>query len=295
MVCGAFYGGFWRKLQIFLKKIPKKTKTTKDEILISRIMKQVLIIIAAALSALAMSSCSSVADIDIDNASSKAVSVFVDVKSSLLGTRSNNDPIKSEWNSQDCITVSSNGHSYTFKANECGPDASFTVSGSSSSWSDGAAFAFFPKSILLDNNTAHFSYAGQSGLFEDLEQFDVMASASTVSNGSVTFSFNQQSSVIAISKKMLYEGSNFSSIVISGDTVSSEIVINNPAVKDNMVYVAFFVKSGKVNVDVYATDGAHFFTTPDASMLIPGSVTSMENAEWDRGIEVSFDASANWN
>lgn len=277
-------------------------------------MKQVLIIIAAALSALAMSSCSSVADIDIDNASSKAVSVFVDVKASLLGTRSNNDPIKSEWNSQDCITVSSNGHSYTFKANECGPDASFTVSGSSSSWSDGAAFAFFPKSILLEDNIAHFSYSGQSGLSEDLEQFDVMTSSSIVSNGSVTFSFNQQSSVIAISKSMLYEGSKFDKIVISGENISSEIdietedgnveitpsgnneiVVNNPSVKDNLVYVAFFVKSGKVNVDVYASDGAHFFTTLDASQLTPGSVTSLENAEWDGGIEVSFDASANWN
>lgn len=277
-------------------------------------MKQVLIIIAAALSALAMSSCSSVADIDIDNASSKAVSVFVDVKASLLGTRSNNDPIKSEWNSQDCITVSSNGHSYTFKANECGPDASFTVSGNSSSWSDGTAFAFFPKSILLEDNIAHFSYSGQSGLSEDLEQFDVMTSSSIVSNGSVTFSFNQQSSVIAISKSMLYEGSKFDKIVISGENISSEIdietedgnveitpsgnneiVVNNPSVKDNLVYVAFFVKSGKVNVDVYASDGAHFFTTLDASQLTPGSVTSLENAEWDGGIEVSFDASANWN
>ena len=278
-------------------------------------MKQIISTLAVLFAALAFSSCSSVSDIDIDQAPANSVNINVDVKGSLLGTRADNDQIKGEWNSQDWIYVSSNGKHNYFKANETGTDASFTISGDSTNWSDGAAYAFFPKSIKLVDNKAHFSFSGQTGFYEDLENFDIMTSKSNVDNGCATFSFEQHSTVIAISKDILYRGGKFSKIVISGENVSSdvniavnngsiqinpdgnnEIVVNNPTVKDDMVFVAFFALVGIINIDVFSTDGAHFFTTLDASELVTGSVNSTENANWDGGIEITFNPSVEgWN
>lgn len=280
-------------------------------------MKQIISTLALAFAvAAAMSSCTSVADINIENAPVQNPSAInVDVKASLPGTRAGNDLIKSEWNSQDWIYVSSNGYHNYFKANEAGTDASFTISGNSANWSDGVAYAFFPKSIKLDNNAARFSFAGQTGLYEDLDRFNVMTSKSTVSNGSATFTFSQQTTVLAISKDVLYKGGKFSQIVISGENVSSDIdisvangnveinpagnsdiVVNNPTVKDDMVFIALIALAGAINIDVFSTDGAHFFTTLDASDLVAGSVNSTENANWDGGIEITFNPSVeSWN
>ena len=278
-------------------------------------MKHILIFILASFAALSISSCSSVADINIDNDPSSASLKPVDVKASLFSTKSGIDRFKNEWSTNDNICVSSNGHSFLFKSNDSGSQASFSISGTSSNLSDGAAYAFYPSSIELENNIGHFSFSGQKGLYEDLDQYFLMTSASSFTDRVANFSFNQHTSIIAISKNILYQGSSFSKVVISGDGVFSdidinvesgnliispadnnEIVVDNPTVTDNYVFVAFYAAVGEVNVDVYGSDDAHFFTTLEASECVPGTVTYTDDANWDGGIETSFDASSyGWN
>ena len=278
-------------------------------------MKQIITTLAVVLATIAISSCTSVSDLELVSAPAASASVKVDVTASIPATRATSSVIKSEWTSQDWIYVSNNGKDTYFKANESGIDASFSISGSSSDWTDGVAYAAYPKSVKLVNNVASFSFAGQTGLFEDLDKFNLMTSKTNVVSGSANFTFKSHVAVLAISKDVLYSGTKFSQIVVSGENFSSEIavsvesgnfeisavggkelVVNNPTIQDGMVYVALYATSGDLDVDVYGTDGAHFFTTINASELVAGSVMSTEDANWDGGIEITFNPSVeNWN
>lgn len=280
-------------------------------------MKQIITTIAVLAAAITLSSCaSSVADFTTDQQAAIAVTTKVQVKASLAGTRAgSSSAIKETWNNQDWIYVNAAGKDTYFKADENSADATFTLSGSSADWKDGVAYAAYPKSVRLIDGEASFSFAGQTGLLEDIDRYDLMTSKSTVSNGSATFSFKNEASVISLSNKVLYEGAKFAQVVLSGEGFSSdvtlstangrlevtpngnkELVVNNPSVKDGNIYIALFAGSGKINLDVYGTDGSHFFASMDAAQLSAGNITSADALNWDGGLEITFAPSVeNWN
>lgn len=266
--------------------------------------------------AVALSSCQSVSDIDVVDANAFASSLHsAQVTGSIPGTRANDGSFKSEWTSEDWIYTYNNGkHSY-FRANEAGTDASFSSS-TNLEWADGVAYAAYPKSVKFTDGSYRMSFAGQTGLLEDVDRFALMTAKAYVTKGNANFAFESHASVLAIpAEELMYNGSSASKVVVSGENFSSvvnvsivdgdikvsaegdsELVVNSPSMENGYIFVALVPAAGELNVDLYDNIGGHFFTSINGESLVAGSISDLSDANWDGGIEITFNPSvSNWD
>lgn len=282
-------------------------------------MKTILAISLSVLSAaLTAASCTSVSDIEPATLPELSGVHAAKVTGIIPSTRAiSGSSVKSEWTSEDWIYAYNGGkHSY-FKANEEGSDSSFTLSGSDSDWSDGVAYAAYPKSVKFNGGKYRMSFQGQSGLYTGLDRFNLMTSKSRVSDGEASFTFTSRVAVLAIpAEDIMYSGTKATKVVVSGENFSSvvsvditggdfrisaegneELVVNSPSVEDGMIFVALVPTSGSLSVDLYDNIGGHFFSSiADAGSLPTGSIHDMSGEKWDGGIEITFSPSvANWD
>lgn len=282
-------------------------------------MKTILAISLSVLSAtITAASCTSVSDIEPATLPEVSGVHAAKVTGIIPSTRAiSGSSVKSEWTSEDWIYAYNGGkHSY-FKANEEGSDSSFTLSGSDSDWSDGVAYAAYPKSVKFNDGKYRMSFQGQSGLYTGLDRFNLMTSKSRVSDGEASFTFTSRVAVLAIpAEDIMYSGTKATKVVVSGENFSSvvsvdinggdfrisaegneELVVNSPSVEDGMIFVALVPTSGSLSVDLYDNIGGHFFSSiADAGSLPTGSIHDMSGEKWDGGIEITFSPSvANWD
>ena len=282
-------------------------------------MKTILAISLSVLSAaLTAASCTSVSDIEPATLPDVSGVHAANVTGIIPSTRAiSGSSVKSEWTSEDWIYAYNSGkHSY-FKANEEGSDSSFTLSGSDSDWSDGVAYAAYPKSVKFNDGKYRMSFQGQSGLYTGLDRFNLMTSKSRVSDGEASFTFTSRVAVLAIpAEDIMYSGTKATKVVVSGENFSSvvsvditggdfsitaegneDLVVNSPSVEDGMIFVALVPTSGSLSVDLYDNIGGHFFSSiADAGSLPTGSIHDMSGEKWDGGIEITFSPSvANWD
>lgn len=282
-------------------------------------MKTILAISLSVLSAaLTAASCTSVSDIEpatlpeVSGVHAAKVTGIIPSTRALSGSS-----VKSEWTSEDWIYAYNGGkHSY-FKANEEGSDSSFTLSGSSSDWSDGEAYAAYPKSVKFTEGKYKMTFQGQNGTYDGLYRFNLMTSKATVRNGEASFTFSSRVAVLAIpAEEILYNDTKATKVVVSGENFSSvvsvdinggdfrisaegneELVVNSPVVEDGMIFVAIVPTTGSLSVDLYDNIGGHFFSSiADAGTLSTGTIHDMSGEKWDGGIEITFNPSvADWD
>lgn len=263
------------------------------------------------LAAVASISCSSVSDIEPTGLPEFQAVRSAKVTGIIPTTRATyGSTVKSEWNGEDWIYTYNNGrHSY-FRANEEGSDSSFTLSGNDSDWSDGVAYAAYPKSVKFSDGRYVMSFNGQNGTLSTAStKYNLMTSKSEVVDGEASFTFTSQTAVLAIpAEDIMYSGTRATKVVVSGENFSSlvcvsiedgeiivrnegrtELVVNSPSVEDGMIFVSLLPTSGSLSVDLYDNIGGHFFCSiADASALTAGSIHDLGESKWDGGIEITF-------
>ena len=291
----------FRKLSYLCNRNKEQQHTT----IIESLMKtNILASIFAAVLVLS-ASCTKVETPEI--AAASAARQNVEVNGIIGGTKAVSASLKSEWSENDWIYVSNNGVSSYFKANEGSSFSSFSVCGQLGSWTDGEAYAIFPKSVKLEGGAASFSLSGQNGSINNIDRYFLMTSASTVKNGEVTFAFESQVSVLAIDvNEILYNEGTLTKVVVNGACSSLEISaaagaisvsgiegsieIVNPIVNDGVVYIAVRSESSELSVDLYDSIGSHFFASIEGG-LQNGELYDITDAEWNGGLEITFNPS----
>lgn len=231
------------------------------------------------------------------------------------GTKSDDSALKNSWNTSESIAVVSERGESRFLSINSGNVVEFASC--TKSFDASSVNAVYPY-IQNVSNGASFSFAGQNGTLENLNNFNLMTASGSVRNGLANLTFDNRIAVIRISNINLdgCRAENFKSLKLNGvaETVNVEaengkinitpsdnntITVNNPAILSSDVYVAFFADNTTTSIEIAVYDamgGEWFYTLDNGSAFQAGQVYSIENANFKGGYPICFNPSVeNWD